>query len=513
MSTAKYLRFSLRGMLLVLVIAPAIVWAFWWRLPFEKEIVIEAEPASPREVIVGDDGREYLVRPFYLLGPAPPGRQATSSFSDTMLRKVGYYRRVVRIVRRTGRNETERHGPTRSYNKAGRLIVEESWREGILHGPYRYWDENGKLRFSGQFKRGERDGEWTEWDAGGKVAKIRAFQSGERAGTWIEIKRGGDFLVRVHTDGVERKMLSVHGQGWIQRDSDERGKRQLERWFEKNDQGGYTETRRTEFQDGVRHGKVIRRHRNGATLTSGEYHLGKPTGRWIFSNADRELLRTCEFADGLLTALNGKQVTDVTKFRQAKDGDERGARCCRELTEETTLRLSGQPFGMVVSYMSDLHQVPFLIDQKVVRDGGLEKKIAADISGLPLSAALTIMLDEYDWTCVYRDEHLRITTLRDAMDRTDETGLADLTAPPDMATALAADTTVEFRQATLGEMVEHLAALHRIPIRLSPELADVDCQGSLNIRGISLRSFLSVMFDDNNLKCELDGDELVIKLR
>ncbi|MDP7018993.1 MAG: hypothetical protein QGG36_24565 [Pirellulaceae bacterium] len=511
---AKYLSFSLRWMLLIVFVTPAAVWVFWWRRPFEKEVVIEVEPARPRDVMVGDDGREYRVRPFYLLRPGPPIK-GVSEFSDAMQRKVGYYRRDVRTVRLTGRNELERHGTTRSYNKVGRLIVEESWRNGALHGPYRHWDENGKLRFSGQFTRGERDGEWTDWDEAGKVSKIRSFRSGEPIGTWVEFSNPKSYIVRVYAGGVQRKTVQVNKQwGWmVRRDHDKRGKLQLTRRFEKNEQGGYTETQRTEFRDGVQHGQMIRRHLDGSLLTSGEYRQGKPLGRWVFYDEQGQLLRTCEFADGLLKTVNGKEVTDVTNFCRATDGDQRGARCCLALTEETTIRLSDKPLEELVSYLGDLHYLLFSIDSEVMRDESFEEKLTVDLRGLPLSTALTILLEERGWTCVSRDEHLRITTMKKAMGRSTDNGLSDLAAPPAIARALAEDTTLEFKQVTLSNIVAYLSKLHRIPIRVSPELADVECRGSLNLRNISLRSSLSVMFDDNNLKCEVDGDTLVIKPR
>jgi uncharacterized protein len=97
----------------------------------------------------------------------------------------------------------QKSGPSRWYNKDGRLIAMYNYVNGqfdgvqrtyyendttqtfsmygnnVLNGDYKEYYRNGKLKVSGKYMNGIKEGTWTEYDETGKVAKVLKYKNGE----------------------------------------------------------------------------------------------------------------------------------------------------------------------------------------------------------------------------------------------------------------------------------------------------------------------------------------------
>jgi antitoxin component YwqK of YwqJK toxin-antitoxin module len=170
----KPFQYSLRRLLLLIGILSAGMW-YWWHRPFEIEVVITAKASSPPPAHI-DSWTSTIEDPFFVFSGAQP-----DPFDA-----IGYHRREVRTVRRSGWKDVIRHGPSLVYNQGGRKVFEETWQADRRHGPYRMWDKGGQLIVSGQFNGGEKHGKWTTWHAAGNMLREQEFENGKPVGTWVE---------------------------------------------------------------------------------------------------------------------------------------------------------------------------------------------------------------------------------------------------------------------------------------------------------------------------------------
>ena len=87
-----------------------------------------------------------------------------------------------------------------------------------------------------------------------------------------------------------------------------------------------------------------------------------------------------------------------------------------ELDNNTKLEFVETPLNEVIDYLKDLHQIEIQIDEKALKDVGIDSKTAVtkNLSGISLRSALRLMLKEMDLTYVIRDEVLLITTPEEA---------------------------------------------------------------------------------------------------
>jgi hypothetical protein len=179
---SRLARYSLRTAFLLVSVAAVVCW-YWWRRPFEMEVVITAPNAGPPLVDLGnwepETGDPFEVNPH--LDPFGP---------KAHLR--GYYRREVRTVRRNGFRGVVRDGPTTAYTKLGKKVFEENWRGGRRHGRYTMWTAGGETLVEGQFRGGEKDGRWRFRNSAGDLLLQQEFARARPHGTWVQYVRTGD---------------------------------------------------------------------------------------------------------------------------------------------------------------------------------------------------------------------------------------------------------------------------------------------------------------------------------
>ena len=148
-------RYSLRALWLIVTLACLGLW-FWYRVPFTKVI---------------DHSQQSGVYWEEKAGPVRMGRE-------------------VQRFRRTLRDEPIREGLTEFYDREGRRIGEENWREGSLHGPFVRWYTNGNVRSRGQYIAGRMDGIWEHFDEQGQPTLKTIYDDGRPNGDWQQFDNG-----------------------------------------------------------------------------------------------------------------------------------------------------------------------------------------------------------------------------------------------------------------------------------------------------------------------------------
>jgi len=94
----------------------------------------------------------------------------------------------------------------------------------------------------------------------------------------------------------------------------------------------------------------------------------------------------------------------------------RHAAILRALDQETILEFLGTPLADVCDYLSELHEIPIVLDHRALEDIGLDGDtlVVEQLSGIRLKAALNLLLHQLDLTFVVREDVLMITTPEEA---------------------------------------------------------------------------------------------------
>lgn len=97
-----------------------------------------------------------------------------------------------------------------------------------------------------------------------------------------------------------------------------------------------------------------------------------------------------------------------TLYKPSKSAE----RIAAALVNETVVSFIDTPLGDVVSYLSDLHQIPIQIDEEALQGEALDKTdpITIDKSGVKLKSVLNLILDPLNLTYVVENETLLITS-------------------------------------------------------------------------------------------------------
>jgi MORN repeat protein len=148
----RWLRFSLRGLMIFLTLACVGVW-YWFRVPYREEITHAKQQTL------------LFVELPVIIGAA---------------KEVRHYRRVLR-------GDPIREGLTEYFDHEGQLVGQETWREGQLHGPFFRWYSSGRPAEAGQYHMGQKDGTWERFDPEGKLLLRMSYDRGylHGAGQWF----------------------------------------------------------------------------------------------------------------------------------------------------------------------------------------------------------------------------------------------------------------------------------------------------------------------------------------
>ncbi len=93
----------------------------------------------------------------------------------------------------------------------------------------------------------------------------------------------------------------------------------------------------------------------------------------------------------------------------------------KALDQPTSFEFDNDSLEGVVSYLSQLHGIPIMLDRRALSDEGLgpETPVTYGVKNIKLRSALNLMLRDLDLTYAVHDEVLEITTAAAAQERLD----------------------------------------------------------------------------------------------
>ncbi len=197
-------------------------------------------------------------------------------------------------------------------------------------------------------------------------------------------------------------------------------------------------------------------------------------------------------------------------------------RIVEALKQATQFEFVETPLRDVVDYIKDLHHIEIQLDNKAMRQAGIDassSQVTINLKGVSLQSALRRLLRQLDLDYVIRDEVLFITTSREAA--AIEPGQPDFRTPAMVANerriaeALKQPTQIEFVETPLKDVVDYLKDLHHIEIQLDEKTLkragiDESTPVTSNRKGVSLRSALSAMLDGLALQFDTRDEVLLI---
>jgi len=439
--------------------------ATWWQLPFEEEIIEDVNVCSA--VSPGD--------------------------------YIRYYRREVRTLRRGIWGEKIQHGQTTVFDRDGNKITEEHWSFGVLHGTFRSWFSNGQLEIEGSFRNGEKKGTWTYWNREGEKTLQNKVSDGEiieyirdEFGNLTELK-----ISESKQDG------SVHTVSRWNGDQSQR----LE----------YTEYRsvcdpnldRANFHAVRQQGW----HDNGARRYVSSWMNGKLHGTWKTWSKKNELAKTLTFQQGKLVQADGKNVNDYLSNYPLKETAS-ADNWQRHITKIAQLDFSNASLQEIAEYVEKNYKVDTKVNRKVLTND--QFAITGQQRDIPLFAALTLLFQPYGLTCVNRYEVIWITTVDDAKNLRDRTGVYQLQTSEGsrLDELLSQDTRCDFVETPLEEVLEYLMDLHPIKLALKNPLNGASLAKrpvTLNAQEITLRAGLGMILEQLDIECIVENGVVVIR--
>jgi len=227
------------------------------------------------------------------------------------------------------------------------------------------------------------------------------------------------------------------------------------------------------------------------------------------------------FSAGRLTHMDGKPVADSRGKSPANRLFElQGTGTINSITEnelgkQTTLDVVEMPLKDTVLYLTEVHNIPLVLDPKL--GPKLDLPLTATYRGLDLCTVLLLITAPNGLACDYRYGCVWITTTEDGADWRDQTGINDI--KPSKGTALAnvwneVSPAVDTVQTPLTEALAYLKQPLAIEIDTSQiEEATETTSPPLvtaSLRGLKFCDTLGQLLYKTGCRCRLEGETLVI---
>jgi len=502
-SWKRFFRFRLRSLfiLLTLLIVAGGSWLAWWLTPIKVdrkvqqsgwdhwagwdhriEVIVEAERRGDQAVLDAMGGEVVAGR----RGPA------------VRHRKDIHYRETFQLVRDLRGNRLKQ-GPLVVWDSLGNKLREEHWRDDKLHGRWTDWDPWGGKLAEGEYRDGKKHGRWRTYPDGSLELEeeYRNDQRLRRTYFW--------------DNGQRRRSLSF-------RDSKSHGTETA--WY-RNGQKALEVT----FANGKRQGLVRGWFPDGGDKLQGEFANDRQVRRWVWWQEDRSVWRETTFVGGRQVENTGAPRLLVVP-REAARKSGAAQKIAEQLEQEGVTFESPKPLGDLCGFYRDVYGINILIDEPALHKAGIDPSQPLpgeplEISGLlSFEATMRLLLEPLGLTMTYRYESLLITSLENAQDWQDRTGVSQILENPrsELARDFRQDTRLEFIDTPLEQVLAFVQDMHAITIRFDEsafaEGEPMENYAKLpvtsNLKGITLASALQCLFDGLGLTCvEEDGTLLV----
>lgn len=223
-----------------------------------------------------------------------------------------------------------------------------------------------------------------------------------------------------------------------------------------------------------------------------------------------ELLFECEFKRGRLIRVGDIAVADFMPAATVAD-DLSGQRILQALHRETQFDYLDQPLKDVLDDISFTDRIPIAIDKRRCAENGIDLNtpITRTIENVPLFVALVELLAPLELTCAYRYEVIWVTTpgsdLHD--DKLAPRVIVDHASPELLSKLTKPGATFDYLEQPLGAVLQDIGFMNKMAVECQFEYESEAV--TIQRQKLSLRSALSVLLYEHELRCEAIGDKLV----
>jgi hypothetical protein len=307
----------------------------------------------------------------------------------------------------------------------------------------------------------------------------------------------------------------------------------------------------TPYEEGMPHGLTQKWFADGHLREQGQHHMGRkqgewvryyqrpshdpprvlysknvtrwsdgiPEGKWEWIDPQGQHTLTMEFAKGKLTGPLPPEA-EIGLARRLAEGKFADAELVHKLVMPSSGGFRETPLKDALDFLEAQHAFPLEIDARRLEETGIRIDIPISLtvpSETPYIVALGRILRPLNLTCDYRYGVLYVTT-PEAYESGDLTGISQI-APLKgslLAEVWDAPVSIEFLETPLPMALEYIAeqTTGRLRFDASHLPKDFDViPVTRTLSGLSLRHMLGAILDDLNLRCELDGETIVLKPR
>jgi hypothetical protein len=287
-----------------------------------------------------------------------------------------------------------------------------------------------------------------------------------------------------------------------------------------------------EYRDGVLEGPARNFGPAGEVLEEGEFRAGKKQGLWTKRDAQGKVVRTqswnADVLDGPTTEFgaNGKRTEFVFHEGRLAEINGRPARLTamldrgdfdkdfrRGLSTVRGARLVTTPLADAIDYLMSDYELPIVLDPHHVDS---KHPINFDWDGLQAATSLDLLAAENDLACDYRYGLLWLTSLADAEDWRDPTGVSEIVPPAGSQLAQSWNEPVvsNFVERALADVLQENGERLAIDLDVSAiESAPNEEPRYLmtgSFAGLPFKHGLARLLYNAHCRCELRGETLVI---
>jgi hypothetical protein len=273
---------------------------------------------------------------------------------------------------------------------------------------------------------------------------------------------------------------------------------------------------------------------DGSDRLKGEFADNRPALRWTWWQEDGSVWRETVFVGGRQVENTGAPRLPVVPPEIARK-EPAAQKIIQQLEDIGVTPESSMPFEDLCEYCRDPFGVNILIDDRALQKAGLDP--TQPLPGEPLEvtgllsfeATMRLLVDPLGLAMTYRYESLLFTSLEDAQDWQDQTGVSQILGNPqsELARVLREETRMEFLETPLEQVLAFVQDLHEIQglreIRIrfdESAFSDDDSMDkyaeapvTLVLKGTTLASALQCLFDGLGLTCADEGGTLLVRPR
>lgn len=204
--------------------------------------------------------------------------------------------------------EGNKIGNWKFYYNSGKLKSKGNYVKNKRSGTWSFYFENGKIEQTGNFENDKYNGLWKWFNLNGELLREENFERGVQNGSYIEydddrnIITAGEYL-----DGLKEGFWMDKSGTHIEEGQYKSGLKDGEWIYKYKNNVVYF---KGSFLFGVPEGKHLYYHENAIIKREENYNNGLKVDNWYYWDYYGSLMKTCTFANNILTEINGIKIVD-----------------------------------------------------------------------------------------------------------------------------------------------------------------------------------------------------------